>query len=264
MKIDLSRAVDVVDLGHTMTDDIPNFPSAPPFKMVPYYRLGDFELANGYWGCNEYVTMSGHTGTHLDALGHVAQDGRVFGGGQALDAQDGVLGLVQNSIDEVAPIVRRGVLLDVAAHLGVDVMEPAAVIGPDLIRATADWAGVTFEPGDCVLVRTGWEKHWGDPQLYLGHHGGVPGIDLDAAVLMGDQGAFLIGADTGGVEVSHAVESELPVHMEALVQRGIYLLENLSLQGLTGRGVADFLFFCSPLKLRGASGSPVRPVAVLQ
>lgn len=264
MQIDFSAAVEVVDLGHLMTSDMPSFPSAPPFRMVPYYRLGDFELANGYWGCNEFVTMSGHSGTHLDAFGHVAQDGKVFGGTDALDAQDGLAGLVVNAIHQVAPIVRRGVLLDVATFLGVDSLDGAAVIGPDLILSTAEWANVDFRPGDCVLIRTGWERHWGDAQRYLGFVDGVPGIDLDAAVLLAEHGAFLIGADTGGVEVSYAVESELPVHMEMLAKRGIHLLENMSLQALVPHGKAEFVFFCSPLKLGGSSGSPVRPVAVFQ
>lgn len=264
MKIDLSEPIDVVDLGHAMTDDMPNFPSAPAFTLVPNYRLGDFELPNGYWGCNEFLTMSGHSGTHLDALGHVAQDGRGFGGVSARDSQSGVRGLVKNAIDEVAPILRRGVLLDVASFMGVAVLEPGTAIGPDVLAAVAETAGVEIVPGDCVLVRTGWEAYWGEPERYIGHESGVPGVDLQAATMLGDAGVFLIGSDTGAVEVTRAGEFVLPVHMEALVQRGIHLLENLSLNALASRASAEFAFFCSPLKIRGSSGSPVRPIAVFQ
>lgn len=264
MQLDFSKPYEVVDLAHAMTEEMPSFPSAPPFTMVPKYRLGDFELANGYWGSNEVVTMSGHSGTHLDAFGHVAQDRKVFGGGLALEAQDGARGLIHNAIDQVAPIVRRGVLLDVATFFGVESLEPGEAITPEQIVDTAGWAEVDLEPGDCVLIRTGWERYWGSPRRYLGYDGGVPGIDLDAAKLLADKGAFLLGADNGGVEVGSAVESELPVHMEALVQRGVHLLENMALADLASRGRSEFLFVCSPLKIRGASGSPVRPAAVFQ
>jgi kynurenine formamidase len=264
MKIDFSQPYEVIDLAHAMTEEMPSFPSAPPFTMVPKYRLGDFELANGYWGSNEFITMSGHSGTHLDAFGHVAQDRKVFGGGLALEAQDGARGLIQNAIDQVAPIVRRGVLLDVAGFFGVESLDPGYAITPRNIVDTAAWAGVVFEKGDCVLIRTGWDRFWDSPHHYLGYEGGVPGIDLEAAKLLADRGVFLLGADNGGVEVGHAVESELPVHMEALVQRGIHLLENMSLAELASRGRSEFVFMCSPLKIRGASGSPVRPAAIFQ
>ena len=254
---------DVIDLSHPMTPDMPNFPSAPAFNLIPYYRLGDFELPNGYWGCNEAVAMSGHSGTHIDALGHVAQNGELFGGVPVAEAQSGIAGLVRHSVEEIGPIVRRGVFFDIAGLLGVECLEPGQAIDAALLQRCAAERGIELQAGDCVLVRTGWQRHWdGDPQLYIGAQGGVPGIDLSAAVWLADQGAFLIGGDTGTVEVTSAGVFELPVHLEALTQRGIYLLENVKLDELAADGRIEFLFVCTPLKLRGSSGSPVRPVAV--
>lgn len=263
MQIQITAGTTVVDLSQPMTKGMPNFPSAPDYQMIPNYRLGDFELSNGYWGCNEIVTMSGHSGTHLDALGHVAQDRIVFGGTPALEAQDGVNGLTVNSIDQVAPIVRRGVFIDVPAlHRGESLGASDAVTVTDLETFERS-SGVTIEEGDCIVVRTGWGLNWTDPERYLGEATGTPGIDLTAARWLGDRGIFLVGADTGTVERTSPHGIDLPVHMEFLARRGIHLLENMGLEALALRGVAEFVFFCSPLRMVGASGSPVRPAAVL-
>lgn len=262
MHINVKSKLEVIDLSHQMENGMPNFASAPEYRFIPNYRLGDFELADGYWGCNESVTMSGHSGTHIDALGHVAQSGKVYGGMSAADAQSGVQGLIEHSIDDVAPIFKRGVLIDVATHLGVEVMTAGMPIGVELIEECLASAGVEIQRDDCVLVRTGWDLHWGQPETYLGVGSGLPGITVDALTWLADRGAHLVGSDTGVVEVTKPGMEELPVHMEALVQRGVYLLENAALTGLVGKAT-EFLFVASPLRLRGSSGSPVRPMAVL-
>jgi len=253
----------VVDLSHPMTQGMPNFDSAPPYRMSPYYRLGDFELPGGYWGCNEALSMSGHSGTHLDALGHVAQHGELYGGVPVAEAQSGVDGLIVHDIEQVEPIVRHGVLFDIPRLLGVETLDDGFGVDAALLQRAADEHGVTVRDGDCVLVRTGWQRHWSDPQHYIGAPGGVPGVTLSAAVWLADRGAFLIGADTGTVEVTAPGGLELPVHLEALTRRGIYLLENMALDDLATTGAVEFAFICTPLRLRGASGSPVRPIAIL-
>jgi kynurenine formamidase len=245
---------------------MPNFDSAPPYSMIPHYRLGDFELADGYWGCNEFVAMSGHSGTHLDALGHVAKDRKVYGGTAAEDAQDGVRGLVVNSIDAVDPIAARGVFIDAARIKGVDALEPAEPVDVGILEAAVRSAGIELAERDCVLVRTGWSKWWNDPVTYLGATDGTPGLDLKAAHWLADNGAFLLGADTGTVELTRPGGlGRLPVHLAMLAERGVHLLENMALDLLAERGaVSEFLFVCAPLRLVGASGSPVRPIALFQ
>jgi kynurenine formamidase len=263
MQIDLSRSIEIVDLSHPMTTGMPNFPSAPEFRLLPYYRLGDFELDGGYWGCNEALTMSGHSGTHLDALGHVAQDGLLYDGVRAEDAQNGIDGLVAHSISDVDPIVARGVLLDAAAGRRVEVLDGAVGIGADELAALATAAGVEIVPGDCVLIRTGWERFWPEPERYLGEATGLPGITVDGLDWLADRGVRLVGSDTGVVEVTNPGSLYLPVHMQALARRGVHLLENLALGGLIERP-PQFAFVCSPLKIAGSSGSPVRPIALFQ
>ncbi len=255
---------EIVDLSHPMTQGMPNFDSAPPYRLTPYYRLGDFELPGGYWGCNEALAMSGHSGTHLDALGHVACDGLSFGGVPAAQAQSGVDGLTVNDVEQIGPIVRRGVLVDVAAHLGVDCLDEGFPIDRGLLQEALSARGTELRDGDCVLVRTGWQRHWDSaPEHYTTSPGGVPGVSLDGAEWLMDAGAFLLGADNGTVEVVRPGGFELPVHLAALTQRGVYLLENAALEALAATGETEFVFVCTPLRLRGSSGSPVRPIALL-
>ncbi|WP_067795279.1 cyclase family protein [Actinomadura formosensis] len=261
MLIDTNALGTVIELSHEMARGMPNHVSHPEFNLVPYYRLGDFELDDGYWGCNELLLMSGHSGTHLDAIGHVATHGAVFGGVPAADAQRGIDGLGAHGIEQAPAFVRRGVLLDVAGHRGADIVDPAEAVTRQDLEDVAGAAGVEITTGDCVLVRTGWAAHWTDPAAYMGGTTGTPGIDVAAARWLADLGASVVGGETAVVEHHPAGGTALPVHQELLAGRGVHLLENMDLGGL--RGVTTFLFLCLPLRIRGASGSPVRPVAIV-
>ncbi len=264
MKLTLDpEATVTVDLAHAMAREMPNHASAPAYFMTPHIRFGDFELEDGYWGTNELLIMSGHSGTHLDALCHVARDGRLHGGHDVFEAQRGAVGTRVHGVESIGPIVRRGVLLDVARHRNADVLAPDHVIGADELREVAEGEGIDIRAGDCVLIRTGVARYWDDPVRYLNLDGGVPGIDLTAAEWLSERGVFLIGCDNSAVEYWPAKLRALPVHLYCLVDRGIFLLENLALDDLSEARAREFLFVCLPLKLTGASGSPVRPVAVL-
>jgi kynurenine formamidase len=113
------------------------------------------------------------------------------------------------------------------------------------------------------MVRTGQGRHWDDPERYLGHGVGSPGITVDAAQWLADREVFLVGADTSIVEQVVGVLTGLPVHLLLLSQRGVHLLENMELEAMHETRAVEFLFVCLPLLLKGASGSPVRPVALI-
>lgn len=255
-------AADTVELSHPMSTGMPNDASHPPYFFAPYYRLGDFQMGGGYEGSNEIVIMSGHSGTHLDSLSHAACNGIVFGGGSVAEAQDGVAGITVNPIDSVAPIFRRALLLDVAAAQGVAALKPGAPIGAAELAAAAERAGVEVGAGDCVLVRTGFGAYWDDPTRYLGVETGVPGVDLGGAEWLTGRGAFLAGADTALLEHAPAGFTELPVHLHLLQEHGVYIMENMDLEEVAARGWTEFTLAVLPLRLVGASGSPVRAVAI--
>jgi kynurenine formamidase len=241
---------------------MPSDPSHPPYFFTPYYRLGDFELDGGYGGSNELIIMSGHSATHLDSLSHVACNGVIFGGKTMTEGQDGVNGITENAIDSVAPIIRRGVLLNVAASQGVAALAPGRAIDAADLEATAEHAGVDVREGDCVLVRTGFGAYWSEPERFLGVDTGIPGVDLDGAEWLTSRGVFLAGSDTSLFEHAPLGYTELPVHLHLLTKSGVYIMENLNLETVAAEGLTEFTLVVLPLLLAGSSGSPVRAIAV--
>ena len=255
--------VEVVDLGHEMHVGMPISPNHPPFQMALVRRHGDVLRSDGGSAANEILVTGGHVGTHLDAIGHISQDGQVFGGEEAASIQ-GNAGLSRLGIDEFHPMVGRGVLLDVAGVHGVDVLEAAyEVTAEDLARAE-EAAGVEVRSGDAVLIRTGWSSYWPEP-AFGGRDTGTPGPGVDAARWLADRRVRLAGGETIAFEVTRpgAGHATLPVHRVLLVESGINIIEVMDLRALAASGASEFGFVVSPLKIRGGTGSPVRPLALL-
>jgi kynurenine formamidase len=254
----------IVDLGQTLEGGMPEWPNQPPFGLSLFRRHGDFERPGGFSAAIDVLAMCPHNGTHLDAIGHVSAGGRLHGGLDAAAAQRGGR-LSALGVETVAPIVRRGVLLDVARAWGVAQLEAQRAISAAELAAVAAASGVEVTAGDCVLLRTGWGRHWPDPERYLSGRSGAPGPDADACRWLAERGVFLVGADTPTVEhfVPGAPGPAMPGHVHLIVERGIHLLENLDLEGLAGAAAGAFVFVCLPLKLVGATGSPVRPIAIV-
>jgi kynurenine formamidase len=214
-------------------------------------------------GCNvERIEMTAHVGTHIDALGHFSIGDRLYNG---LSAADTVTdwGLEQLGIDQAPPMITRGLLLDVAGLDGGAHLEPGRVVAPDDLARAADAASVAVEPGDVVLIRTGWGRYFGaDNARYLR---GEPGIDVPAARWLTERGAAAIGCDNMAIEVLPNPDAALamPVHQHALAEAGVYLIENLALDALAAENVRAFCLVLLPIKFKGATGSPVRPVALV-
>jgi kynurenine formamidase len=161
--------------------------------------------------------------------------------------------------------VAAGVLLDVAAAKGVDVLPAGYEIGASDLAAASAHAGVEIRAGDVVLVRTGWARNFGDPVAFLGHDSGVPGPNEDAARWLSEKGIRATGSDTTAYEhippgMGHRL---LPVHRLLLVDRGINIIEMLNLETISGAAVERFCFVAAPLKIIGATGSPLRPLALV-
>jgi kynurenine formamidase len=254
----VTAGVRLVELGQPLFTGMPCSPNHPGFRMVLQRRHGDQVRPDGGSAANEVIITGGHVGTHVDALAHVSQDGLLHGGLSAEDVQrSGRMSTL--GADWIPPMLSRGVLLNVAAVHGVDVLPAGYGVTEDDLRAT----GVEVRSGDVVLVRTGWARHFHDPVTYLGHDTGVPGVTEGAARWLASRGVLATGADTTAYErippgAGHRV---LPVHRIMLVDNGIYLLEHLNLEHAVG--LAEFTFVLAPLRIVGATGSPVRPFAVV-
>ncbi len=232
----------------------------PRYLLAPVRRHGDVTRESGLSTANEVVIISGHTGTHLDALGHASMRGRLHGGRVAREAE-GHEGLRALDSGSVAPIVTRFVLFDVAYETGGPPLPPGYAITAQYFSTIAQKYSLTLAKGDVALVRTGWGALWGEPRRYEGAEGGIAGIDLSAAEWLAKAGVVAIGADNLTVEVEPKKATDLPVHGFCLVDRGIHLLENLALEQLAKAEAREGLIVVAPLRLVGATGAPVRPIA---
>jgi len=254
----------VLDLAQPMRTGMPQSPNHPPFRMQLERRHGDLVRADGGSAANELIITGGHVGTHVDALGHVSQDGYVHSGHVAAETQSN-LGLSRHGIEEFAPFVGRGVLLDVAAVHGVPHLPAGYEVTVDDLEQARDRAGVAPRPGDAVLIGTGWSRRWSEPAAFVGQTGGVPGPGLAAAQWLADQRPCALGGETVAFEhiPAGAGHARLPVHRLLLVERGINIVETMRLAELLDHGQAEFLLILNPLPIVGATGAPVRPLAVV-
>ena len=257
------RSGEIVELSHALDAGMPVYPVHVPYTLTLQRRHGDPHarprIADSSFA-NEIVVMSSHTSTHIDALGHFSRCGHVHGGAPAHSIETAG-GLSRLDVTDIGPIWRPAVLFDIAGWRGVDALRPAEEITPADLEGCAGRFGVTLQPGDLVLVRTGWARHWRNSPLFNGSQGGLPGPGRDGTQWLIDRGAAMVGSDTPAFEVIPSVGDS--VHCMLLVDRAIHIIENLNLEALAARQARRFLFVGLPLRMAGATGSPLRPIAVL-
>jgi kynurenine formamidase len=210
-------------------------------------------------GASGVVVMPEHSGTHIDALSHQAENLVLHGGVKVDSSIQTSTGFRVLGVETMAPLVARGVLLDLA---GAQRLAPDHSITRTELEHAASQSGVEIRAGDVVLVRTGFGALWGDPPAYL--H--AAGVSAEGSRWMVELGVKAVGADNMAWDLMGPVDPELgvtlPGHVLLLVRAGIPIIENLNLEELAAAGIREFGFVCLPLKMRGATGSPVRPIAL--
>jgi kynurenine formamidase len=213
-------------------------------------------------GASGVIVCMEHSGTHIDAISHQA-DAQTLAGGIDANAVATAKGFTEGGVEEIDPIVARGLLLDVPRHRGVDSLPAGEAITAAELQACCQAQGVAARQGDVVLVRTGLGAIWNDPATYLAG----PGMHGDASRWLAGIGVHAVGADNMAWDVIGLWDDvegcTLPGHLVLLARRGIYIIENLLLEELAAAGVHEFTFVCTPLKFTGATGSPVRPIALV-
>jgi len=247
------------DLAVRLEPGMARHPAHPPFAFTLVKAHEEHAHADGVSWTAGLLTMADHAGTHVDALGHVSACGELHGGERAAGAATPDGGLAVASIEEAPPLVGPGHLVDAPALLGRE-LTPGNGIGAAELERWFDPRPAPG-PGAIVLLRTGWMRHWGDPDAYAGLATGVPGLTLDGAEWLSEREVLAIGADTAGLERKTAGTTCLDVHVHLLVERGIHIVESLQLEGLAADGVTEFAFFAAPLRIAGGTGSPLRPLA---
>jgi kynurenine formamidase len=249
----------IYDLGQPWYPGMPHHPLHPPFVYGLARKHGDVKYEGGGSSANDLFAFGGHTGTHLDAVGHISKDGKLFGGLEAAREQDYLKGLSRRNIEETPPIISRGVLLDIPGLKKAEVLPKGYPISRKDIQETIACQRVEIKPGDTVLFRTGWARYWEHPNLFNAPEG-VPGLTLEAAQFLVEAGMRLTGADTTAYEVVPTKSME--VHIFLLAEQGIQIMEMLNLEELAQEKVYRFVFIAIPLKIRGGTGSPIRPIAI--
>lgn len=251
-----AHPVRTVDLGRPLVAGMPSSPTHPPFAYSLRSGHGGRERADGMTGAHDEFTMGTHVGTHVDALCHVALNGRIADG-RLVQSETGRI--QAGGIEEFVPALRRAVLVDVPLLRGVGRLDAADPVTADDL----DRIEVPIGAGDAVLVRTGWSQLWERPDRYVGTATGVPGVDESAARWLVDHRVALVGADTIALEriAPRTGHASLPVHRILLAEAGINLVEVMDLEPVAGH--QEFALACAPLRLAGATGAPVRPLAFL-
>jgi kynurenine formamidase len=207
------------------------------------------------------ISMYTHMGTHIDALNHFGLNGKIWNGFSA-DEHLGDKGWKKTGAETIPPIIARGVLIDVAAYKGVSVLDHNYRVNADDLKAALQKQKTVLNPGDVVLIRTGQAQFYKDAGKFLDEY---PGINLDAVNwLVEDQQVMLLGADNLSFEAfpPERTDNWVPVHTYLLAEKGVMFIEQLFLEALSKDQVYTFAFIAASLKLKGASGSPMRPIAL--
>src|SRR5580704_3149527 len=257
------QAARVYDLAQPYYTGMPHHPNHPPFLFGLSKKHGDYVARNGSSSASEGLALGGHVGTHIDALCHFSCGGRLHGGEAASGLQTYAGGLQRHTVDSIPPILRRGVLLDIAGQVEMPIENDALPadfeITPAHLDAAVASAQVEIRPGDVVLLRTGWARFWDDAARFIAQvHG--PGPGAAGARWLSSRGIFAAGSDT--VAFEKVPDSNMPVHVHLLVESGIHIIECLNLEQLAAARHYTFLFVAAPLKIRGGTGSPIRPLAI--
>lgn len=257
--LDLLASAKIYDLAQPYFAGMPHHPVHPPYLFGLVKKHGEYVTATGASSASEALALGGHVGTHIDALCHFSRAGKLHDGQDVAQSYTG--GLARLSIDTIAPIFRRGVLLDIAAAEHMDVLPADFVITPEHLERAERSQSVAVRAGDVVLLRTAWARYWDDAGRYISQ-GRSPGPGEAAARWISAKGAFAAGSDTVAFEFVPA--PTMPVHVHLLVERGIHIIECLNLEKLSAARVYEFVFVAAPLKIRGGTGSPIRPLALVQ
>ena len=255
----LIRTGRVFELGQVLR---PSMPLGARHFDLYVKPTGPFAGSNRR-GSNEelVVTEMGQVGTQFDGFTHQTIGDSLY---NCVDMNEVMTrdGFTRLGVENVGTLMTRGVLIDVAALKGVDMLPDTYEITVDDLQQALHRQGVALEPGDAVLIHTGWGVLWdSDPDRFMATN---PGIGVAAAEWLVEHDPMLLGADNQPVEVSPNPDPEvsLPIHQIMLVVHGIHLVERMKLDELAAAGVHEFAFVVQPLKIEGATGSTVVPVAI--
>jgi kynurenine formamidase len=256
----LIKTGEVIELAHLLNDKMPFFGTR---RFDVHIKRTFLNQPTNKRGSNEEIVISeiGQVGTQLDGFAHQSHEDSLYNC-YKISEISGRGGFNKLGIHQTGMFFTRGVLIDVAAYKGVEMLGDTYEITVEDLEGALKKQGTALQPGDAVIINTGWGKLWGkDNARYVKS---CPGIGVKAAQWLVTKDPMLLGSDNWPVEVAPNPDPQisLPVHQIALVVNGVHLLENLKLDDLVAKKVYEFAFMMQPLKIQGGTGSTVSPVAV--
>ena len=256
----LIKTGEVIELGHVLSPQMPFFGTR---RFDVHTKRTFMNQPSNRRGSNEEIVISeiGQVGTQFDGFAHQTHEDSLYNCFKVEEVA-GRGGFTKLGIEKVGALITRGVMIDVAGLKGVEMLGDAYEITVEDLEAALKKQNLILQPGDAVIIHTGWGKLWAkDNARYVKS---CPGIGVKAAQWLAGKDPMLLGSDNWPVEVAPNPDPQisLPVHQIALVVNGIHLLENMKLDELAQKQVYEFAFMMQPLKMQGGSGSTVAPIAV--
>jgi kynurenine formamidase len=256
----LVRTGGVIELGRVLEGSMPLQPTR---RFELHTKRTVMNPEPNRRGSNEELIVAemGQVGTQFDGFSHQTIGDSMYNCFK-VDESATRTGFSKLGIEQVGAIVTRGVLIDVAALKGVEMLPDTYEVTAADLEQSLQRQQLTLQPGDAVIVHTGWGRLWGkDNARYMKTS---PGLGVAAGEWLVRQDPILVGADNSAVNVTPNTDPAVsnPIHQLMLVVNGIHLLENLKLDELAARRVYEFALVVQPLKIRGGTGSSVAPIAL--
>jgi kynurenine formamidase len=283
------------ELSHLRSNTMPQSPFGTPLRDTYRPTVGIPGTRHAFNGEETVSGEPGAQGTQMDALGHFAVLPQPWNGQGAFPSGGATYyggytqkdvkptpdsPLLKLGIEKAPPIVTTAVLLDAKAHVGGGkALEAGQLVTAKDIEAMLKAQGLEgrgLMPGDVLYVYTGWGDNWKDPDTEKTYYTKGPGLSYDAAKLIADKGVVLVALDNpftdpvaegalqGKAGPPEGTPPGLPfaIHHHNLVEAGIHNIQNANLGEIARDKVWLSCTMILPLRAQGASGSPVRPVAI--
>ncbi|MGB5238367.1 MAG: cyclase family protein [Flavobacteriaceae bacterium] len=269
--LSLATTGKVYELGQVYEEGMPLFGNRSYSMILP--SKGEPGGDNKIIGNDEFLaTQIGQVGTQFDGLGHIGQElvmengttERVFYNGYTAREMDSYSGLRKLGIEHVKPIITRGILIDIAGFKNTDRLPNSYEVTVEDVLGALQRQGIKetdIKAGDALLFRYGWSTLWQKPDDY---NTNPPGIGIAVARWAAEKKVTMVGSDSWCTEVIPNPGEGLafPVHQELMMKNGIFNLENMCFDELMEDDINEFLFIVTTIRFKGATGSPVRPIAI--
>ena len=258
----------IYELGFTYHRGMPLLGDRSYSMFMPGMPTGGPYEPRGNVHIDEFLcTEIGQVGTQFDGPGHIGQriemqDGEletVFYNGFTLDEIRSPYELQNLGVENVKPYITKGILVDVAGYKNVDVLPDGYIVTIEDVIGTLqkqDISADTIEPGDAILFNFGWWREFGqDKYLNINYW---PGLDSSVVEWLIEKKISMIGTDAAG----DSPTQQFGVHLDLVMKNGIFNQEFMTFEELLEDQVHQFVFIFTPIRFKGATGSPGRPIAI--